>query len=82
MDDDILFADIDENETKTYFRDTLLSLIEENEISQGKLAYMVGVSQQTISKYLSGECLPSFMMIKKLSIALNCSVEDFYSYDS
>ena len=82
MDDDILFADIDENETKTYFRDTLLSLIEENEISQGKWAYMVGVSQQTISKYLSGECLPSFMMIKKLSIALNCSVEDFYSYDS
>lgn len=82
MDDDILFVDIDENETKTYFRDTLLSLIEENEISQGKLAYMVGVSQQTISKYLSGECLPSFMMIKKLSIALNCSVEDFYSYDS
>ena len=82
MDDDILFVDIDENETKTYFRDTLLSLIEENEISQGKLAYMVGVSQQTISKYLSGECLPSFMMIKKLSIALNCSVEDFYSYNS
>lgn len=81
MDDNILFVDINESETKMYFRDTLLSLMEENEISQSKLAYMVDVSQQTISKYLSGECLPSFIMIKKLSIALNCSVEDFYSYD-
>lgn len=75
-----MFTEEDDNEMKTFFKYKLQRLIKNNEISQSELASQVGVSQQTISKYISGECMPSFVALKRLAKALHCSTEDFY-YD-
>ena len=67
-----------DDDIKRYFRYKLERLIKKNNISQSELAEEIGVSRQVIAQYLTGGSLPSFVTIKKLSLALNCSVEDFY----
>lgn len=43
-------------------------------ISQRELSKLSGVSEPTISRYLTGECPPKFLNVTKIAKALNASI--------
>lgn len=47
-----------------------------NDMSQQQLADFVGCSRQTINVLEKNKYSPSFVLIKKISIVLNCSIDD------
>ncbi|MCD7824586.1 MAG: helix-turn-helix transcriptional regulator [Clostridiaceae bacterium] len=56
---------------------TLKELREEKGLSQTELAKRVNLKQTTISQYESGSRRPNLQMAKKLSDALEISLDDF-----
>ena len=46
--------------------------------NQDTLSEIIGVSRKTINRYLTGESLPGYLLLKKLSSAFNCSIDDLY----
>lgn len=60
------------------FKIQLKKIMERKNVIQEVLAYKVGVSQGMISKYLNGEALPGYVMLKKIADALECSIDDLY----
>lgn len=59
------------------FSKNLKQLMKEENINQNELADEIGVSQTMISRYISGQCMPSFLTVVKMSEALFCSLDDF-----
>ena len=51
----------------------------EKEISQGKLAEMVGVTRQTIISLEKGSYIPSLLLAMKISEALETSIETIFT---
>ena len=51
--------------------------MQEDEMTQEELAKAIGVSQTTISRYITGQCIPSFFTIVRISDELCCSLDDF-----
>lgn len=47
-------------------------------VTQDELAKRIGTSQQMISRYLTGRSIPSAITLKRIALALGCSVDDFY----
>lgn len=56
---------------------TLKEFREQKGLSQTELAKRVGLKQTTISQYESGTRRPNLQMAKKLSDALEISLDDF-----
>lgn len=54
-------------------------LMRRKNVTQEELAYKIGSTQSMISKYLKGEALPGFLILKKIADALYCKVDDLYS---
>lgn len=54
----------------------LSQLLRNNNITQAQLAAKIGITQQLVSKWVTGGCQPQIDMLPKLAEALNCSVED------
>ena len=50
----------------------------EREISQGKLAEMVGVTRQTIISLEKGSYIPSLLLAMKLSEVLETPIEEMF----
>lgn len=48
-------------------------------LSQVALAAMVGVSQQSIAKWESGEAYPRASQLPALAKALSCSIDELYT---
>lgn len=48
-------------------------------MSQGDLAAATRISEQTISKYITGKVTPSSYNMNKIAIVLGCTLEDFIS---
>jgi predicted XRE-type DNA-binding protein len=46
-------------------------------ISQVELSEMTGITQPTLSNYLSCKTTPGFYAVDKIAKALNCSVDEF-----
>jgi DNA-binding Xre family transcriptional regulator len=46
-------------------------------LTQIELANKVGISQATLSNYITGRNMPGFYIIDKLARALDCSTDDF-----
>lgn len=59
------------------FSKNLTRMMKEDEITQEELAKAIGVSQAMISKYITGQCMPSFFTIVRISDELCCSLDDF-----
>lgn len=59
------------------FSKNLRRMMQEDGITQEELANAIGVSQTTISRCITGQCMPSFFTIVKISDELCCSLEDF-----
>lgn len=60
------------------FSKNLARMIDEDNILQEDLAKEIGVSQQSISRYVNGDCMPSIFTLIKLSEVLFCSLDDFF----
>jgi len=57
----------------------LSKLMRRKNVTQEELAYNIGTSQSMVCKYLNGEALPGFIILKKIANALHCHVDDLYS---
>lgn len=57
------------------FSENLLELMKENNISQTQLAKVLGVKQQTVSRYIIGEREPDIDMIIKIAKYFDVSVD-------
>ena len=62
--------------------ETLINLVKElrtqKEISQGKLAEMVGVTRQTIISLEKGSYVPSLLLAMRISEALTTPIEEIF----
>ncbi|MBQ0064183.1 MAG: helix-turn-helix transcriptional regulator [Firmicutes bacterium] len=63
------------------FKDNLISLRKIHNLSQDELAYKIGVSRQTLSKYETGESLPDIEKCKKIADVFGVSVDELISYE-
>lgn len=62
------------------FRRKLQTIMNRKWVTQEELAKRINSSQQMISRYLTGQSIPSAITIKKIADALGCSVDDFYDH--
>ena len=64
------------------FGDNLVSILEEERISQKELSRLTGLSESTISRYINKLQMPNMRAIINISYALNWSFEDMLNYGS
>lgn len=69
-----------DSEMRLNFRRRLQSIMNRKWVTQEELARRIDTSQQMISRYLTGQSIPSALTIKKIADALDCNVNDFYDY--
>lgn len=62
----------------TIMKNNLNSIIKEKGIKKGYLAKRLGVTNQTMSNWLSGYSMPNLLMAKKLSAMLEVTIEDIF----
>lgn len=55
----------------------LKSMLEQRGMTQKELSMLTGISEHTISKYMSFTGTPNFINLDKICKALNCSADDF-----
>lgn len=67
---------ITEEQFRNEFRDKLNSIMKRKNIDQESLANKIGSSQQMISRYCTGNAMPSQYVIHKIAIALDCNDSD------
>lgn len=60
------------------FQKNIRRLLLENELNQAELARKTGLSEATISRYISGSRLPTSRALCKLTKALNCTSDDLF----
>lgn len=70
-----------EDEFKKEFSRRLKHIMYMKGVTQEVLAERAGLSQPTISQYLSGKRLPNFCVIDKIARALKCPVDDLRYID-
>lgn len=68
---------MNELELINLFSKNLKRMMEEDNIKQEDLANEINISRTMISRYINGQCIPSFLTVVKLSDALFCSIDDF-----
>ena len=62
------------------FGDNLVSILEEEQISQKELSRLTGLSESTISRYINKLQMPAVRAIINISYALDWSFEDMLNY--
>lgn len=67
---------LSELECRTEFAKRLRKVMYKKGITQIELSEMTGITQQTISLYMSGKRLPGFYNVDKIAKALGCSIEE------
>lgn len=68
---------MDELELLELFSKNLKQLMKENNVTQEDLANDIGVDRSMISRYTTGQSIPSFLTVIRMSEALFCSLDDF-----
>lgn len=66
---------------KMSFADNLIDLRKYHDYSQEKLAEMIGVSRQTLSKYETGESLPDIEKCRLLADVFSVSIDDLVNHE-
>lgn len=67
---------MDELELLDLFSKNLKRLMKEENITQEELARKVDISRTMISRYIVGQCLPSFLTVVKITDVLCCSIDE------
>ena len=65
------------------FAANLRLTMEEEGISQSRLAKETGISQSTINRYCNGTIVPSVINLNNIACVLDCDIDDiaeFYDY--
>lgn len=70
--------ELTEEQERKEFAYRLRSLMGRKWITQEQLAETVGLTQAMISRYVRGEAIPSAIVLRKISKALDCSMDDFF----
>ena len=70
--------DNNDEQLKLSFKRKLQTLMNRRWITQEELAKRINTSQQMISRYLTGQSIPSAITLKKIADALNCNINEFY----
>lgn len=65
------------DECRNEFSLRLRSLLDRRCISQKQLAEMAGITEATLSGYITGRATPNFYTLDKIAKVLNCSVDKF-----
>lgn len=73
-------AYLSEKEWAMKFAKKLASLMESNGHSQNSLAKASGISQSTISNYLSGKQMPTAKAIVAMSYVFYCRTDDLIDF--
>lgn len=73
--------ELTEDEWKLGFSHLLAKRIQMRRMTQYELANKLGVSEMTISRYITGKSLPSVYMMNKITKVLKCSQEDLFPHD-
>jgi len=58
----------------------LKALIQEEGITQREFADELGLDKSTISKYISGERIPSIFILINMAYLLDCGLEDLVDF--
>lgn len=69
---------LSDEELRRSFNKRLRQNMSRNKVSQEELARCIGVSERTISRYVNDETIPDALTLKKISLALNCDMNDFF----
>jgi len=67
-----------EMDLRRELKDNLYAMMERKDINEMELAEKVGTTQPMISRYLQGRSIPNAITLKKIAIALDCSIDDFF----
>ena len=65
-----------EKEFKTNFTYQLRRIMRKNNLDQKALAELSGLSEDSITRYIRGQRIPSAYILKRLSEALGCTMDD------
>jgi len=68
----------DNSQMRLNFRRRLQIVMNRKWVTQEELARRINSSQQMISRYLTGQSIPSAITLKKIAEALDCHTDDFY----
>ena len=71
---------MNQQEWLNIFGDNLVSILEEEQISQKELSRLTGLSESTISRYINKLQMPTVRAIINISYALDWSFEDMLNY--
>ena len=64
------------------FGDKLKRLIHIKGITQGQLAYELGISEVVLSRYITGTCSPDSYRIHQIARILDCDVNCLFDVDN
>lgn len=70
--------DLSDEEICKIFSQKLKIWMNRRYLTQEELAERLGTSQQMISRYMTGDSMPSYLMLKKIAKVLKCRVDDLY----
>ena len=70
----------DDSQMRLNFRRRLQTIMNRKWVTQEELARRINSTQPMVSRYLTGQSIPSALTLKKIAVALDCNVNDFYDY--
>ena len=72
----------DEKTWRKKFGDKIRRMIHIRNMTQGQLAYELGISEVVLSRYITGERIPSSYLVAKIASVLECDVNCLYDIDN
>lgn len=70
--------ELTDDEWNRSFKTRLQKIMDRRQIKQEELADRLGISRATISRYINGRSIPSSLMLKKISLVLDCPLDEFF----
>lgn len=70
--------ELTDDEWNSSFKTRLRNMRNRKRLSQKELADLLNVTEKTINRYENGQSIPSALMLKKISIALKCPLDEFF----
>lgn len=67
-----------DDEWNRSFKTRLRKMLSRKNVTQEELADRLGISRVTINRYINGQTIPSSLMLKKISLALDCDINEFF----
>lgn len=69
---------LSDEEWNKSFKIRLRKIMSRKQTTQEELADRLDVSRRTINRYINGQSIPSSLMLKKISLALDCDINEFF----